>query len=465
MNNAEAPFLALITELNHAASDADVSWRARIYHGKTVVIDFVNNGNEYALDLNRDKGVLIGTVVGRTATSRRLLRNAMVGSYEMKRRDGERHVLGPVSHINSTTENVVAACFRKLKIINNLLDTQSLCNDESPIEHDAVNVFWWDAKANFGDAIGPWLVSAITNKVPVNGRGRNLLPAPLMSVGSILNLVEQDNTIVWGSGLIDRLSPTRIKHLRSINNVTIRAVRGRLTRSEVMEKVGWDVPEVYGDPALLLPRFLPILDSEFGANKISVVPHYVHIEYFKKLGSETVDIVDVQTGLESVVRQIATSKACISTSLHGLIIAQAYGVPWVWIRVNDEQLSGDTFKFEDFFSTLERADVSSIDVAKNGIADLDLYSVARQASLPALRISLDDLLDSFPQQALTRGAGARSKTRALRMELGESRIESPSFDDLFGAVTELAQRIESMGVDLAEQRRLLEELMTAPEHE
>lgn len=463
MQNLEAPLLALVTQLNDSAADAHVSWKARIYHGKTVVVDFMNNGNEYALDLNRDKGVIIGTVVGRTTISRRLLRNAMVGSYEMKRRDGERHVLGPVSHINSTTENIVAACFRKLKIVNNLLDTQSLCSDESPIEHDAVNVFWWDAKANFGDAIGPWLVSAITKKAPINGRGRNLLPAPLMTVGSILNLIEQDNTIVWGSGLIDNLSPTRIRQLRSVNNVKIRAVRGRLTRSELMEKVGWDVPEVYGDPALLLPKFLPVLDSEFGARKISVVPHYVHVDYFKNLGSETVEIVDVQTGLETVVRQIATSKACISTSLHGLIIAQAYGVPWVWIRVNDEQLSGDTFKFEDFFSTLERASVRSINVAKSDIADLDLYSVARQASLPELRISLDDLLDSFPRQELNGGAGVGSKTRALRMELGESRIGNPSFDDLFGVITGLAQRIESMAVDLAEQRRLLEELTTGPE--
>src|SRR5699024_7396414 len=87
---------------------------------------------------------------------------------------------------------------------------------------------------------------------------------------------------------------------------------------------------------------------------VAVVPHYSH----KRLISEELversgcKFVDVEQGPQDVASEIAGAKAVVSTSLHGLIFAQAYGVPWLWLKISDRHLAGQDFKFEDFFSTL-----------------------------------------------------------------------------------------------------------------
>ena len=98
--------------------------------------------------------------------------------------------------------------------------------------------------------------------------------------------------------------------------------------------------------------------------------------------------------------QIATSRAVVSTSLHGLIVAQAYGVPWVWLNIIDSQLVGNNFKFDDFFSTLEKTQVSRVDVKADQIRDIALDDVAAKATLPEPRYDPHALLNAFPESEL-----------------------------------------------------------------
>ncbi|NKX49342.1 polysaccharide pyruvyl transferase family protein, partial [Arthrobacter deserti] len=86
--------------------------------------------------------------------------------------------------------------------------------------------------------------------------------------------------------------------------------------------------------------------------------HYSHKPYFAGVKGARLNVVNVANGLERVVAQIANASHCIATSLHGIIIAHAYGVPWTWLRIGDHELHGDSFKFEDFFTVLERGEVS-----------------------------------------------------------------------------------------------------------
>ncbi|MGP9618408.1 hypothetical protein ACT3S2_15465, partial [Arthrobacter sp. AOP36-A1-22] len=100
---------------------------------------------------------------------------------------------------------------------------------------------------------------------------------------------------------------------------------------------------------------------------------------------------------------MSSAHSCISTSLHGIIIAQAYGVPWIWLRIEDHQLGGDQYKFDDFLSTLAPGPVPRLDVVKDQVSKLNFKQLAENAFLPELNTSLDDLLGAFPraQSALT----------------------------------------------------------------
>lgn len=56
---------------------------------------------------------------------------------------------------------------------------------------------------------------------------------------------------MWGAGLMRTLEPAETERLAGLRGVGVHAVRGALTAAELRSKLGWRVPEVYGDPALL----------------------------------------------------------------------------------------------------------------------------------------------------------------------------------------------------------------------
>ena len=55
----------------------------------------------------------------------------------------------------------------------------------------------------------------------------------------------------------------------------------------------------------------------------------------------------------NVIDQIKSCENIISSSLHGLIVSDAYGIPNVWIKISDN-INGGEFKFKDYFSGVKR---------------------------------------------------------------------------------------------------------------
>lgn len=176
----------------------------------------------------------------------------------------------------------------------------------------------------------------------------------VLCIGSTLNYLTTPQSIVWGAGVIDDSLD-----LRAIP-AQVTAVRGPLTR-DYLQARGIDCPAVYGDPALLLPYFYkPALAEPRSQGRIGVVPHY------KDQGSpifaairrsqpelEFIDIASYGTWTDFIDR-ICSCDAVFSSSLHGLIVAEAYGIPNYWISVSENVL-GRGFKFRDFFASLNKA--------------------------------------------------------------------------------------------------------------
>ena len=200
----------------------------------------------------------------------------------------------------------------------------------------AIPMCWCAGNANFGDWIGPYLVGQITGR-PVVNTGSS--PGVLITAGSILNWATA-GAVVWGAGLAnltDEVDP----------RAEIHAVRGPLTR-EIALKCGAECPEVYGDPALLLPRFIPKPDGKL--YDIGIVPHYKDYPVVSRFFSRKhrVQVIDVLRPVPDVVADIAASSVIWSSSLHGLIVADAYGIWNRWVTFSDSVL-GDGTKFHDHF--------------------------------------------------------------------------------------------------------------------
>jgi pyruvyltransferase len=196
----------------------------------------------------------------------------------------------------------------------------------------SINAYWHDDKGinNVGDTLTPEILHLLD--IPF-ARAKREDTGKLLGVGSILNAL-RDNDIVWGSGLIrngDRPEAKNVKYL---------ALRGKLSEKILGIDCG-----VYGDPALLLPLFYqPKIEKK---HTLGVIPHYIEEDepFFQLLEHK----INVRQDYKSFVDEILACERIISSSLHGIIIAEAYNVPAVWIKVTDKVI-GNGFKFEDYLS-------------------------------------------------------------------------------------------------------------------
>lgn len=208
------------------------------------------------------------------------------------------------------------------------------------VSPDSLFTHWYSDTPNLGDALTPVLVEHVTGR-PVRQVGRTY-EGKLLAVGSVLDdMAPRD--VIWGSGAIrDRPLPVPA-------GVEVLAVRGPLTAALLQT----DVPEIYGDPALLLPRyFTPRPTRRWD---IGIVPHYVdHADVRAAVTDPAVALIDVTAPWRDVVTQIVSCDVVLSSSLHGLVIAEAYGLPAVWIEVSSDRIHGGWFKYHDYLLSTHR---------------------------------------------------------------------------------------------------------------
>ena len=188
-----------------------------------------------------------------------------------------------------------------------------------------MNLYWLGGP-NFGDWLTPLLYRLITGKEPTLGTA----PPRIFCIGSIASKALPGD-ILWGTGVLR-------ESVRIHPDVTALAVRGPLTDAKLATPCG-----VYGDPSLLLPEFYPIAVGVKASPVI--VPHYVDKPI---VASDKFIVVDIQSDPLSIINQLASTEWVASSTLHGLSVAEAYGVPAVWVEFSDN-VAGRGFKFRDYY--------------------------------------------------------------------------------------------------------------------
>lgn len=256
---------------------------------------------------------------------------------------------------------------------------------------------------NFGDWIGPFLYQHLVGQPPEHRRPSDLgRDTTYLAVGSILGAACMDS-IVWGSGLMDQR--TLFPRPRRID-----AVRGPLTR-EVVLALGYECPEVYGDPGLLLPLFVePAKDRK--ESLVGVVPHFRDLEgateRFAGREADGIRLIDVRRPIDEIVEAITGCEAVVSSSLHGLIVAHAYGVPTGHVDLG-QNLMGDGMKFADHYAALGLPAPPELSRGLERSVD-ELASFARDQPVPDPGTVVEPLLDTCPFPCdPDRLAGARNR--------------------------------------------------------
>ena len=162
--------------------------------------------------------------------------------------------------------------------------------------------------------------------------------ADLSGVGSILHMFpEEFDGWILGSGSIKPDS-------RRLSKAVPRLLRGPLSAAVVGAPADTD----YADPGIVADTVFPTGDVK-KTDVVGVVPHYSDYDRVNELigGRPGFRIIDVRRPPEDVVRDIFSSAAVLSSSLHGLVVADSLGIPSAWFLSGN--VIGGEFKFRDYF--------------------------------------------------------------------------------------------------------------------
>ena len=190
---------------------------------------------------------------------------------------------------------------------------------------------YWHQHDNFGDSLTRYWIERLTGRevqwTPAN-------KADLIGCGSIVEAIPEGFTgIILGSGV---MYETALRF--DLKSADIRALRGPLTA----ERIGVDAP--YGDMGLLFSLFKSDTTKEHHVGRLS---HYavktIHPPYVEHH-------IDILSGVDNVVSEVSKCRRIISSSLHGIILADALGIENQWVY--SDKVLGGGFKFRDYAASL-----------------------------------------------------------------------------------------------------------------
>ena len=183
-------------------------------------------------------------------------------------------------------------------------------------------------RTNFGDELSVIILQELFKKYKINV---NIIintskKYNLCFIGSLLGWsnMKYNNVHILGSGI-----RTEKDTIRKNTNMKIYSVRGPLTK-QYIESYGYSVPNIFGDPALLLPNFYKPKIINICNGKIGVVGHLTNFKKYSNLPSNFI-LVNPTWNWEKVIDYIYSCNLILSSSLHGLILADAYKIPNIWL--------------------------------------------------------------------------------------------------------------------------------------
>ena len=202
-----------------------------------------------------------------------------------------------------------------------------------------MTIVYWGRDKNFGDI----LTNDLLKYCEVEFKHvEDFKKANTFVIGSIARLAKEGNH-VYGSGVYrytDNINPKANFHF----------VRGPLTREKIISQ-GGSCPEIYGDAALLLPRFCEESKKEY---EVGLTPNYITIRAgtgrLKRKHPDFKIINPNNNNPLNVAKEITKCKKIISGSLHGIICAHAYGIPAAYAPMG--KIYGDDIKFKDYFKSV-----------------------------------------------------------------------------------------------------------------
>jgi len=250
-------------------------------------------------------------------------------------------------------------------------------------------LYFWKSKrgnGNFGDEMSPIILNKLYGKEIPTTNSMNYTKK-ILGVGSVLHLANK-NDIIWGTGI------RKYEHDYNFNNLRVYAVRGLYTKNFLIEKK-IKVPDIFGDPALLYPKLFDINKSNTPEYEIGFIPHLTQYDEYTKLIKDNskytnIHIINPTNNYKKVINEITKSKYVISSSLHGLILADSLDIPNIMLY--EKNLDEGKLKFLDYYSSQNR----ELDFINN-LDEFFINPIKEYGN----KIDLNKLEESFPKKVIS----------------------------------------------------------------
>lgn len=254
-------------------------------------------------------------------------------------------------------------------------------------------------QGNFGDELGPAAVDRIleqhfqcTSSLRKLDLHNGAIDAQrhrdgticLFSLGSIFHTI-QSGDHVWGTGINPYWQDKQTTYPREL---IIYSVRGPKTEALVRQHTGQQQTIPHGDPGFVVPMLYPELSttkrrSPPGNSRFCFVPHFHDLHQAQQDLPREVRLISAHQSWKPVVKTLARQCDYVAaSSLHGMIVADALGIPSMWFQWTDTMTakSEGHFKYLDYLTSIERtiripeSDISQILNANAYSPALDVYT-------------------------------------------------------------------------------------------
>lgn len=216
--------------------------------------------------------------------------------------------------------------------------------------------------ANMGDLLNPLIIercfgcdtvrcSFLDGQMSAIGSGLamyTLHGTPAMKLRQRINGIVRPHVDVWGTGFIN-YTDSEGRFFKK--DMRFHALRGELTRRNVERMLGRVVDVPTGDAGILASELLD--KAEEKRYDIGVIPHICDLsddDVQQTVSAyDNAVLINVKDDPIEVIRRIAQCRVILSSSLHGLVVADSFNIPNIHALFTDKPL-GDGYKFDDYYS-------------------------------------------------------------------------------------------------------------------
>ncbi len=255
-----------------------------------------------------------------------------------------------------------------------------LCLDGTPAKEKKIYLEWWHKKKNVGDYLATVIYEKMMEHYGLDRDKKTSKPMHLLTVGSLIAMSKFD-AVIWGSGIHCLDTSRKLMTQAGYVEYDIRAVRGPIT-DFLLRTAGYETSGIYGDPAVLMPLFYqPAVEKNY---PVSLIAHLSTKEKYKNLD---IHLIDVETDdYQFFIDEICASQKVISSSLHGIILAESYGIPAVFLA---DGMDNEIMKFFDWYYSTHRYNIQIAYTIQEALT-------MEPMELPYLESMQEALMNSFP---------------------------------------------------------------------